>query len=263
MNLRYGGTLVHTSRDEHGPLEVVEDDNQRSLHFGTLPKQSSMSLADPHALVLGYTRAMAAALLFNPDPRSALLIGLGGGSLAKFLLHHFPDCRVDAVELRPTVAQLAHAYFGLPETGPRLSIHYSDAVRFVVGREGRFDYDLVLVDAFDAHGMDPSVSEDLFFAACHERLSPSGVLAINLWHDQRGRVRQVLRTLGDASGGPALRLPVPHKGNVIGLTTREPAPKRRLKGLDRVAAGLEPRLQVGLPDSLRGMRRANAFRLRP
>lgn len=262
MNLRYGGTLVHSSRDEHGPLEVVQDQAELSLHFGTLPKQSSMSLQDPEALVLGYTRAMAGALLFNAAPRSALLIGLGGGSLAKFLLHHFPGCRVDAVELRPTVAELAHAYFGLPEADPRLAVHYGDAFGFVVGREGRFDYDLILVDAFDAHGMDQSVSEETFFAACHDRLSPSGVLAINLWHDQKGRVRQVLRTLGDAFDGHALRLPVPHKGNLVGLTTREPAPKRRLKGLDRVAAELEPALQVGLPTLLQGLRRANAFRLR-
>ncbi|HKJ75615.1 MAG TPA: fused MFS/spermidine synthase [Gammaproteobacteria bacterium] len=262
MNLRYGGTVVHSSRDELGPIEVVEDRSQRSLHFGTLPKQSSMSLADPDALVLGYTRAMAGALLFNAAPRSALVIGLGGGSLAKFLLRHFPGCRVDAVELRPAVARLAHAYFGLPEADPRLAVHHGDAFGFVVGREGRFDYDLILIDAFDAHGMDQSVSEETFFAACYDRLSPSGVLAINLWHDQKGRVRQVLRTLGDAFDGHALRLPVPHKGNLIGLTTREPAPKRRLKGLDRVAAELEPALQVGLPTLLQGLRRANAFRLR-
>ena len=90
---RYGGIVIHQSRDEHGTIEVVEDGAYRSLHFGSEPKQSSMELHNPIRLALTYTRAMTAALLFNDAPRSVLLIGLGGGSLAKFLLHHALEMR--------------------------------------------------------------------------------------------------------------------------------------------------------------------------
>ncbi|HEY0720688.1 MAG TPA: spermidine synthase, partial [Gammaproteobacteria bacterium] len=86
---KYDGLLVHRTQDEWGPIEVVDDMLHRSLHFGTEPKQSSMLLSDPLALVLSYTRAMTTALLFVPQVRRVLLIGLGGGSLAKFFLHHF------------------------------------------------------------------------------------------------------------------------------------------------------------------------------
>src|SRR5512138_3544669 len=89
---RYDGHLVHRTQDELGPIEVVEDTLYRSLHFGTEPKQSSMLLGDPLALVLSYTRSMTTALLFVPQVRRVLLIGLGGGSLAKFILHHIPGC---------------------------------------------------------------------------------------------------------------------------------------------------------------------------
>src|SRR3569623_1391487 len=123
---KYHGTLIHRSRDADGPIEVVDDGVIRTLHFGNDVRQSSMALHDPVHLMLLYTQAMMSCLLFQPDPKRVLLIGLGGGSLAKFLLHHFPRCKIDAVERRAAVVKLAHGYFQLPET-PRLRVTVDDA----------------------------------------------------------------------------------------------------------------------------------------
>jgi len=49
----------------------------RTLHLGGDAIQSAMRLADPYALALDYTRCMMAFLLFHPEPREALMIGLG------------------------------------------------------------------------------------------------------------------------------------------------------------------------------------------
>jgi spermidine synthase len=54
----------------------------RHLHVGGRAIQSAMRLDAPDDLALAYTRAMMAALLFQPQPRDVVLIGLGGGSLA-------------------------------------------------------------------------------------------------------------------------------------------------------------------------------------
>ena len=98
---RYDGRVIHESYDDDGVLEVVELDGVRSLHFGSFPRQSSMLLVKPDKLYLEYVRAMTSWLLFKPTLDSeALIIGLGGGSLAKHLLHHFPECRLKAVEYR-------------------------------------------------------------------------------------------------------------------------------------------------------------------
>lgn len=256
MRKRHGGDLIHSSRDAHGPLEVVDEKFWRSLHFGTAPRQSSMRLDDPIPLVLGYTRAMMTALLFNPRPRSALIIGLGGGSLAKFLLHHFPQCRIDAVELRESVVRLAHAWFALPED-PRLAVHIDDAARFIQGPDARGDYDLLLVDAFHHQGMDTTVSESAFLGACRDLLLPEGVLAINLWSDQKSATRATLRTLAGHFGGHALRLPVPGKGNVVGLGPATPVPARRLRDYDARAESMDEGLGLELPLLLRELRKAN------
>ena len=65
-------------------IAVSDARGYRSLHVGGEAIQSTMKLGDPYALALDYTRCMMAFLLFHPQPREALMIGLGGGSLAKF-----------------------------------------------------------------------------------------------------------------------------------------------------------------------------------
>jgi O-acetylhomoserine/O-acetylserine sulfhydrylase-like pyridoxal-dependent enzyme len=73
-----------------------------------------MSLKNPDKLELEYAKAMMSWLLFHDVGNDdILLMGLGGGSLAKYMLNHFPACRVEAVEYRAAVAEVAHAH-GLP-----------------------------------------------------------------------------------------------------------------------------------------------------
>ena len=58
-------------------LVVSEERGVRHLHVGGEAIQSAMRLEEPYALELDYTRCMMAFLLFHPEPRRALMIGLG------------------------------------------------------------------------------------------------------------------------------------------------------------------------------------------
>src|SRR3569623_3741806 len=93
---KYHVTLVHRSRDADGPIEVVDDGVIRTLHFGNDVRQSSMALHAPVHLMLLYAQAMMSCLLFQPGPRRVLLIGLGGGSLARVLRRRWRGCEVGA-----------------------------------------------------------------------------------------------------------------------------------------------------------------------
>ena len=77
---------------------VSEERGVRHLHVGGEAIQSAMRLEDPFALELDYTRCMMAFLLFHAAPRRALMIGLGGGSLAKFFHRRLPALRTRVVE---------------------------------------------------------------------------------------------------------------------------------------------------------------------
>jgi spermidine synthase len=239
---RYPGTLVHRCRDRQGVIDVVDSGNIRTLHFGTRATQSSMDLLDPVRLVLDYLRGMLAALLFCERPRALLMIGLGGGSLVRFALDRLPDIRVDVVECRQRVIDVAFEFFRLPKD-QRLRVHLGDGAELV--REGsaglgESEYDLILVDAYDHARMSESVASPEFFRACRERLRAGGILSMNVWSDLRRPYRQTVAALRDSFGDQVLLLPVTRRGNLIGLgfnASLEPkmlaVPRRRVHALER------------------------------
>ena len=83
----------------YGRPFVIEDDGARCLYFTRDFIQSEMRLDDPYELAFAYTRKMMAFLLFCPEPRRILMIGLGGGSLVKFCNRRLPSTHVTVVEI--------------------------------------------------------------------------------------------------------------------------------------------------------------------
>ncbi len=254
---KYQGKLVFQRRSETGVVEVVDDHLTRSLHFGNSTRQSTMYLYHPAVLALTYTQTMMACLLFNPSPRRVLLLGLGGGSLAKFVLHHFPACQIDAVESDPNVVSVARSHFGLPEE-PGLHVHITDAVTFTTDAVDEFsDYDLVLADVFDAGGIVSSVTETEFLETLEERLSTDGVLAVNLSRGERTLYRQALRNLRTCFPRRLFRLPVIDKGNEIAFALHPQMGLETSRSLRRRAQDLQDRLGLDFLDYLARMRQYN------
>lgn len=247
---RYGGTLIHHCRDEYGVLEIVETHGIRSLHFGTPPRQSALALDDPDHLELPYVRAMLCALVFNREPQRVLILGLGGGSLARFLLTQLPHCRVEAVELRPRVVDLAQTYFALPADA-RLTIRVGDAASFVCSADKSSRYDLILVDAYDHIGMDPGLIAEEFFSACKELLAPMGVIAFNLWGTHRVALQNSTELLKRHFERRSFLLPVPNRGNIVGLGLSEPVTTEAWNRYRERSRELEVRFGLEFPYLLR------------
>src|SRR5262249_55489323 len=93
-------------RNELNQPYIFDSVFERRLHFTNDATQSAMLLSDPDALIAQYTRKMMAFLLFNPNPEHIVMIGLGGGSLAKFCYRNLPRSRITVVEISPDVIAL-------------------------------------------------------------------------------------------------------------------------------------------------------------
>jgi spermidine synthase len=184
MKTRYGGHLLFSEQDDYGPVEVIELQNKmRSLHFGNTTQQATMFLHDRHLLVHKYTQAMLTSLAWQV-PQNVLILGLGGGSLAKFLLHHFKNVNIHAVELRPLVAYVAQQFFGLPSDDKRLSLYLCAAEEFLEREDVSSQYDLILVDLFLTRGeQDISVGIEPQLARLPELLGNQGCITINVIGD--------------------------------------------------------------------------------
>jgi spermidine synthase len=243
--LKYGGRMIHRVVDDHGPIEVIEAHGVRSLHFGSPARQSAMDLAAPDRIELTYLRSLLTPLLFAPEPRRILLLGLGGGTLARFLLHHFPGVEIEAVELRAQVVEIAKTYFKL-EAPSSLCIHVMDAHHYlerpVIGAHSVFD--LILVDVFDAEGPSVILDEPEFFSRLSGMLAPRGGMAVNLWSGEGTAWREVQAEIRHHFKGPLAGLSVPGRGNRICLALGEAFGKLNFKTLEETARTLEQRLGV-------------------
>jgi spermidine synthase len=160
-----------------------EDERCTSLHFDLTAVQSRMRRSDPLALELEYTRAMMGFLLWQPAPRSMLMIGLGGGSLPKYCHRHLPAADITVVEIDADVISLREAFL-VPADGERFRVLREDGAAFVArlaASGGR--YDVIMVDGFDASGQPGSLCTPRFYANCRTLLQPEGLLVANLHND--------------------------------------------------------------------------------
>jgi spermidine synthase len=160
------------------PPLVATTGDLRSMEFMSGNVQSAMRLSRPDQLVLAYTRAMMCFALFVPRPRHIVMVGLGGGSLAKFCYRHFPAARITVIELRADVIAL-RAQFCVPPDDARLRVIHADAANWLAGQ--RASADVILVDGFDEAGLPPALASSKFYADCRRALCDGGVLAANVF----------------------------------------------------------------------------------
>lgn len=198
-------------RGDYGKPFVVDDGETRRLHFGLEFVQSEMSLGDPDALSLLYTQAMMAFLLFLPAPRHILLVGLGGGSLAKFCRRELPQARLTVVEVDRDVIDLA-GLFDLPLDDPRLRIVHADAADYFAA--GNAAADVILLDGCDAGGTAPAFNNGAFYQGLRAHLRPHGLAVMNVTGPP-SRVRSHLGLIGHAFESRALGIEVSDCGNRI------------------------------------------------
>ncbi|MGN6702265.1 MAG: spermidine synthase, partial [Burkholderiaceae bacterium] len=109
-------------KPRYAPVTISELEGVRYLHFGTEWVQGAMRIRKPDWLELEYAQQMMAWMLFKHDAAHVAQLGLGTGALTKFCYKQFPQMRVTAVELNPSVIAICRSMFKLPEEDDRLSI---------------------------------------------------------------------------------------------------------------------------------------------
>ncbi len=189
---------------------IVDTGRLRHLQFDLDVVQSAMRLDDPYRLSLAYTRKMMAFLLFNRAPGRILLLGLGGGSLAKFCYRRLPSSAITTVELNPDVIALREA-FRIPADDARFRVVRADSAGYLaaIGPEK----DVILADACDRTGVAPELHSAEFYRSAWRRLSPGGVFVMNLCADPLSAaslLAKIRHTFGEF-----MTLRVRREGNVI------------------------------------------------
>jgi spermidine synthase len=123
---------------------------------------------------------MDLAKFFFERPGELLLVGLGGGSVAKNFAKD--GWKVDAVEIDPEVIAVAQKHFGLESSEG--NVVQMDGRQYLLNHENT--YEIVAMDAFGSSSIPFHLVTVEAFALIASRLKPDGVLAINIealgWH---------------------------------------------------------------------------------
>lgn len=204
---------IHESHSNGESVSVSEKDGVRFFHLeDSHTVQSAMRLKAPYDLELKYTRSMMGFLLFRPEPGRIAMIGLGGGSLAKFVYHRLPAAGTVAVEINPQVVAVARSYFELPEPDERFSLELGDGAEYVRQHPGGLD--VIMVDGFDGRSQADSLATQVFYDDCAAALGDNGVLVVNLWGSD-ANFDVYLKRIETAFGGLVICLPTEKHSNII------------------------------------------------
>ena len=226
---------------------IVDSGLRRSLHFDLDAVQSAMYLEYPDRLSLRYTRKMMAFLLFNHAPARILLLGLGGGSLAKFCYRRLPHAAVTAVEVNPHVIALREA-FRIPPDDDRFRVICADGAAYVARLER--SKDVILADACDRVGIAPELDAMAFYQDAYRCLSSGGVFVTNVCGDVNSCVAHVGK-IRDVFGDGFMTLQAKQDDNVIVFAFKERRPDVDWERLEAAAAVLKRRFGLNFPRYLR------------
>lgn len=235
-----------------GEPSVVDDGIYRRLYFGPDYIQSEMSVDDPIALQLAYTRRMMAALLFLPRPKHIVIAGLGGGSLTKFCHHHLPRTRITTLEIDARVIALA-GEFQVPADEARSRIVHAEACEWFANIDERFD--LVLLDGYSETGIASGFGSPEFYASIRARLRPDGLLVANILVTTEA-LRRYKRVIAEVFDERMIVQRVVPDGNTVIFAFQALATPPDWIAIGREAKKLESRLGLDFPAYARAMRRA-------
>lgn len=144
-----------------------------------------MRISQPSVLVLDYLQRMMSWLLFLRPPGNLLQLGLGAGSLTKFSLENLTGSQVMVIERSSSVIQCAHQWFALPRRHARLQLVQADAGEILADASMASRFGVIQADLYDARARGPVLDSVRFYKDCFRALSSPGILAVNLFGDQR------------------------------------------------------------------------------
>ncbi len=175
---------------------IVEDvGNVRYLRFDA-SYQSAMDLKDPDRAVFAYTDYLHLCMLFKPDAKKVLFIGLGGATAQKKFHKDYPQMVIHTAEIDPAVKEVAEKFFNFRED-ERMKVFIEDGRVYL--RKTKERYDIIILDAYFGSRYEVTLPFHLvtreFWWLAQFRLADDGVVVFNLVGRLEGFRTEVTRSI--------------------------------------------------------------------
>lgn len=184
------GKLIYNKDSLYQRIFVYQNGPVVTLRFGrqfSVEVQSEVNLSNLRQHMLEYTALTFSGLLYKPEPKKILVLGLGGGVIPREMRHYFPEIDIDVVEIDPEILKIAKRFFSFRED-EKLKVHIADG-RMFIKKQLRSKpvpkYDLIILDAFNSDYIPFHLMTEEFLKEVKGVLSDDGAVIANVFYDNR------------------------------------------------------------------------------
>ena len=100
----------------------------------------------------------------DKEPKKVLILGLGGGTIARLILEKYPKAEITGVDYSVEILEMAVKHFGLD--GTKMKIKTEDAFEYVKTEKKK--YDLIIVDLVDGYWYPLKIFSDSFIKELYQ-----------------------------------------------------------------------------------------------
>lgn len=162
-------------------ITVIEDTAKKERYIRNKKRdlsQGGMYLNAPDKLLLEYTKMAFISLAFmDREPKEALFVGLGAGSMPKYFNKHYPNAYSDVAEIDPDMISVAKEYFQFKES-EKIKVHAEDGRLFTKRTSKK--YDMIFLDAYQNDDIPFHLTTVEFLKEVKNRLKEDGVVVSNI-----------------------------------------------------------------------------------
>jgi spermidine synthase len=180
--------VIYRKDTPYQRLKVAENAAKKQRYLYTSrrdERQGGIYLSDPLKLYFEYCKVSLVALAFlGHEPGCALFVGLGAGSLPRYLSSYYPQAAIDVVEVDRDVPEVARRFFYFRET-ENMKVHVEDGRSFL--RRTDRKYDVVFLDAYQVSAIPYHLSTVEFLEEVRQSLAEGGVVVANIVGQEKNK----------------------------------------------------------------------------
>lgn len=248
--------IIHRAETPFGPVWVQQRKDIRQLKFDKLAIQSEINILHTHELRMKNLQYLMGILFFIPVPRKILLLGVGGGSLIHFVRHYLPQTHITGIEYDAQLLEIVQEHLMLPAADEWIDYQVIDARDYI--SNCREQYDLIIVDIFDAEQSPKWLLQSKNMTQLKSLLTPCGAIGYNLLMDDEKEFNRFDRALSKAFAKQTLCMETEEYENILFYALNFTVEARSMTDYLELGLQLEQKYQLPFNDII-----ATAYSMNP
>ena len=132
---------------------------------------------------------------------NCLILGLGGGSVAKIITKNFPGVKITGVDIDKNMVELGKKYLGLGKIDMKIKIR--DGYEYVkILKKKKKKFDLIIIDIYKRDEYPEKFEKENFLKLIYSLLTENGMAIFNrlYWDEKRKLAHKFLKKLSSVFG---------------------------------------------------------------